>query len=711
MKTAYATCHLCEAICGIAVDVDGGRVVRIRGDERDPLSRGHICPKGVALADIQHDPDRLRAPMRRRGDTWEPVGWEEALDDVADRLAAVQRAHGRDAVGLYFGNPVGHSYGAMLYGFAFMEALKTRNVFSSQSIDALPRLLTSLQLYGNQAVLPIPDLDRTDFLLVLGANPAVSNGSVMTAPDARRRLQDVRARGGRVVVVDPRRSETAALADRHLFIRPGTDALLLLAMLHTLDAEGLLRPTALDDVLDNRERLLAIARPFAPERVAAATGISAPEIRTLAREFAAAPSAVCYGRLGTCTQAFGTTTSWLVDALNLLTGNMDRPGGAMFPGAAVDLPGLAARIGQRGSFARWRSRVRGLPEFNGELPVAAFADELETPGEGQIRALVLHAGNPVLSLPNGRRIDRALGRLDFVVAVDIYLNESTRHAHYVLPPAWGLENDHFALLFHALAVRNTVKFSPAVLEPGPDARYDWEILLALTTRLLAKRGLRGGLTAAAAEALGGRGPRRLLDLLLRTGAYGKGFLPFKKGLSLAALEAAPHGIDLGPLAPRLRQILGKRRVDLAPTVFTADVPRLEARLQAGPEDLVLIGRRSLRSNNSWMHNSLRLVKGPVRCTLLVHPEDARRRGLATGDRVRIATRTGEIEAPCEVSDEVMPGVVSLPHGWGHGRPRARLAVAAAHAGVSVNDVTDETRYDPVSGASDVNGVPVSVTRA
>ncbi len=711
MKTAHATCHLCEACCGLTVDIDGGRVTRIRGDERDPLSRGHLCPKGVALADVQHDPDRLRTPLRRRGDDWEPVGWEEAFDDVVDRLAAVQRAHGRDAVGLYFGNPVGHSYGAMLYGFAFMEALKTRNVYSSQSIDALPRLLTSFQLYGSQAVLPIPDLDRTQFLLVLGANPVVSNGSVMTAPDARRRLQDLRARGGRLVVVDPRRTETAALADTHHFIRPGTDALLLLAMLHTLETEGLLRPTALDDVLEGRERLLALARPFAPERVAAATGIGAAEIRQLARDFAAAPSAVCYGRLGTCTQAFGTTTSWLVDALNLVTGNFDRPGGAMFAAAAVDLPALAQRIGQRGHYARWRSRVGGLPEFNGELPVAAFADELETPGPGQIRALVLHAGNPVLSLPNGRRLDAAFGKLDFVVAVDIYLNESTRHAHYILPPAFGLENDHFALLFHALSVRNTVKFSPALLDAGPGARHDWEILLALTTRLLARRGLRGSLMAAGAEAVLGRGPRRLLDVLLRTGAYGKGFLPFKKGLSLAALEAEPHGIDLGPLTPRLRGLLAGRKIDLAPALFAADVPRVEAHLQAAAGELVLIGRRSLRSNNSWMHNSQRLVKGPARCTLLVHPDDARRRGLATGDRVRIASRTGAIEAPCEVSDEVMPGVVSLPHGWGHGRPGARLAVAAAHAGVSVNDVTDETRYDPISGASDVNGLPVTVTRA
>jgi anaerobic selenocysteine-containing dehydrogenase len=707
-ETRYATCPLCEAICGIAVEVDGDRIVKIRGDEADPFSRGYVCPKAVGLMDIQHDPDRIRAPMRREGTSWREIGWDEALDTAARRIVEIQARHGKDAVAFYFGNPTGHSYAAILFGLFFVPWLGSKNVFSSNSVDALPRLLVSALLYGNQAVLPVPDLDRTDFLLVLGANPAVSNGSVMTAPDVGRRLKRLRERGGRLVVVDPRRTETAALADTHLFIRPGTDALLLAALVRTVLFEGLSAPGRLGRMTDGLGEVRTAVERFTPEAVSPAVGIEAAAIRTLAREFAAAKSAVAYGRMGTCVQEHGALASWLVDVLNIVTGNLDREGGAMFPSPAVDLAALAGRTGQAGKRGRWKSRVRGLDEFNYELPVATFAEEIDTPGEGQIRGLITHAGNPVLSIPNGRRLDRALAGLEFMVSIDIYRNETTRHADLILPPSFGLEHDHYPLIFHAVAVRNTARYALPVVQKPPGVRHDWEIFLGLMTRFGKGRGGAYAAAALAQEAVLSRvGSKGLLRVLLGLGGR----------LSLQELERAPHGIDLGPLEPRLPGALHtpRKRIQLAPPLLTAGLAKLADDLAKAPEvprgELMLIGRRTLRSNNSWMHNSQRLVKGPVRCTLLMHPRDAAARGLSGGQSVRITSDKGAVEAPLEVSDEVMPGVVSLPHGWGHDRSDARLSVAAAHAGVSINDLTDERRIDAISGASSLNGVPVSVAAA
>ncbi len=695
--THCITCPLCEATCGLRVTTRGDQVIDIRGDPEDVLSLGYLCPKGVALADLHHDPDRLRQPMRRVAPgRFEPIGWDEAIALAGRRLAQVQAAHGPDAVAIYFGNPTAHGWAELLALALLHRGLGTRNLFSSGSVDARPRQLVSWVLYGNQARLPIPDLDRTSFLLVLGANPVVSNGSIMTAPDMRRRLASLRARGGRVVVVDPRRTETAAVADAHHFIRPGTDALLLAAMLHTLFSEGLTRPRPGTTGVDTLARAVA---DFPPDRVAGRVGISAEDIIALARAFAAAPGAVCYARLGTCVHPFGATTTWLVDALHHVTGNFDRVGGVMFPSPAIDLAALAERVGQRGSRDTFRSRVRGTPEFNGELPCTELAPEIETPGVGQVRALVTHAGNPVLSLPNGPRLERALGRLDFMVSIDIYLNETTRHADLVLPPSSHLERDHFSLLFHAMSVRNTVRYSEPVFDKPATARHGWEIILGLVEahgrHAGGVRGLLGRLQGRLGRALR---PRRVLDLLLRTGP---------RRLSLASLKRHPHGLDLGALEPdRLAGVT----VDLAPTLFTADLIRLDATLATPVAPLVLIGRRTLRSNNSWMHNSARLVKGRDRCTLRMHPTDAAARGLVAGETVRVHNHVGALEAPLEVSDEVMPGVVSLPHGWGHGGPGARQNVAAKRPGINVNVVVDDAILDPVSGTGVLNGVPVEVCR-
>ncbi|MEP7121878.1 MAG: molybdopterin oxidoreductase family protein [Byssovorax sp.] len=710
--THHRTCNLCEAMCGIAIETAGGKVTSIRGDKSDPFSRGYICPKASALADLHEDPDRLRYPVRRTAGGFVRIGWDEAFDEVATRLQATQAAHGRNAVGMYLGNPNVHNYGSMLFALPFAQALGTRNRFSATSVDQLPHQLGSLLHFGHQLLLPIPDIDRTDYFLIIGANPVVSNGSLMSAPGAPRRIQAIRARGGKVVVIDPRHTETAELADRHHFIRPGTDVFLLLGVLHTLFAEKLAEPgrlRAMTDGLDAVER--EVAR-FPPERVAAVTGIDAEAIKTLAREFAAAKSAVAYGRLGACTQEFGAVTIWLVNVLNLVTGNLDRVGGAMFTRPAVDVVALTAKLGQQGHFDKGRSRVRNLPEFAGEYPASVMAEEMLTEGPGQIKAMLTVAGNPVLSTPNGHKLDRALAGLDFMASIDFYVNETTRHASIILPPTGSLEHENYDLVFHVLAVRNTAKFSPALFEPGPDTRHDWQIFLELTSRL-GKPGPAAPIVAGAKRAVLRRlTPERLLNVALRTGPYGVS----RGGLSLKKLKQEVHGVDLGALEPCLPERLytADKRIKIAPALLVGDLGRVTKKLdeaEAGAQegfDLQLIGRRQLRSNNSWMHNSHRLVKGRNRCTVLMHPDDAAGRQLTSHQRVRVSSRIGSVEIELEISPEIMPGVVSIPHGWGHDRPGVELGTAQKNPGASVNDLTDELAIDALSGNAALSGVPVRV---
>ena len=697
-------------MCGIVVTTEGARVTDIRGDPDDPFSRGHICPKAVALKDVHDDPERVRRPMRRIGSEWIEIGWNEALDEAAARLTGIQREHGRDAVATYAGNPTVHSVGAMLFAPDLMRALRTKNRYSATSVDQLPHHVAALMMFGHALLIPIPDIDHTQHMLIFGANPAASNGSLMTAPGVMDRIRAIRSRGGRVVLIDPRRSETAGLVDAHYFITPGRDALLLLALLHIIFADGSVRVEHCAGYLDGLDTLRSVVEPFPPERVAAATGIAANDIRTLARDFAAAPSAVAYGRVGVSMQEFGGLSCWLITALNIVTGRLDVRGGAMFTTPAIDILRADQRSGNDVRFGRWKSRVRGLPEFAGELPVAALAEEIETPGKGQVRGLLTHAGNPVLSTPNGRRLERAIAQLEYFVAIDFYINETTRHAHLILPPTFALERDHYDLVFHTLAVRNTAKYSPAIFPRPADTRHDWEILNALTWRV------RNTLTARAkAIALSRLGTRGLLDIGLRQGPYGKGFVPFASGLRLETLESRPHGVDLGPLQPSLpaRLRTGDRRVHLAPPLFVSDVARLGRALEPvsdAPDSLALIGRRALRSNNSWMHNSDRLVRGKNRCTLQMHPTDALVRRVEDGDTVRITSRVGSVMAPVEVTNTVMAGVVSLPHGWGHGRSGTRTTTANAHPGVSINDLTDDQRLDTLTGNAGFSGVRVTVQK-
>ncbi len=697
--THYRSCTLCEAGCGVAITVEGDRVTEIRGDEADPFSRGYVCPKATALADLHTDPDRLRRPMIRDGKTWREASWDEAIELVTTKLRNIRKGYGKHAIAAYQGNPTAHNLGLLTYGQLLLRTLGTKNLFSATSLDQLPHMLAALLVFGNQLLMPVPDIDRCDLFICLGANPLASNGSIMTAPDVKSRLKAIRERGGKVVVIDPRRTETADKADRHLFLRPGTDAVLLLAMINTvfeakLTNLGRQSATGLDE-------LRTAAAAWTPERAAPITGIAAADIRELAHNLATTKRAVVYGRIGVCTQEFGGLAAWLVYALNALTGHLDEIGGLMFTTPAIDPLPLAEKIGFDGGFARWKSRVSGKPEFGGELPMTVLAEEIETGGEGQIRALITSAGNPVLSSPGGRRLEAALETLDFMVSIDPYMNETTRHAHVILPPTSPLERSHYDVALNAFAVRNVAKYCPPLFERPADARHDWEICLALWTRLGAPSKA-GKLGARLLEkALGKVGPEGILEVGLRIG-------PHK--LSLAKLRREEHGMDLGALEPRLpaRLCTADKALHLAPKPYLDDLARLDRELGKPTNGLVMIGRRHLRSNNSWMHNSERLVKGPPRCTLLIHPEDAKTHGLVDGKPARVSTKIGSITVPVEVTDEMMRGVVSVPHGWGHNRVGSRLRVAEAHAGESVNDILDPARIDTLSGTSALTGQPVEV---
>ncbi len=710
----YRTCSICEAMCGVEIAVRADQRLDIRGDKDDPFSRGYICPKAVALQDLHFDKDRIKYPLRRTANGWQRIEWDEAFAEVTENLKRILAKHGRNSIGTYLGNPTAHNYGALLFAPGFLRSLRTRNRFSATSVDQLAHHVSGFLMFGHQLLLPIADIERTKFLLILGANPAVSNGSLMTAAGVMRKLEEIRRRGGKIILIDPRQNETARVADRHLFIRPGTDALLLLALLHVVFGEGLTRLGHLEPFTKNVATVATLVQEFSPERVAPITGISSDDIRLLAREFAASDAAVCYGRIGVSTQEFGGLCQWLIHVLNIVTGNLDRSGGSMFTLPAFDPVTAPESVAPRGSFARWHSRMRKLPEFSGELPVAAMAEEILTPGDGQIKALVTLAGNPVLSTPNGRELDQALVGLEFMVAIDIYVNETTRHAHIILPPASVLERDHYDLAFNLLAIRNTTKFSSPMFPTDKDTLQDWEILLELQTRMESKgftSRVKGKLMKQFAT------PQRILDLGLRFGPYGARLNPFSKGLSLRKLRQEVHGIDLGPLTSCLpgRLRTADKCIELAPEPYVKDVARVKSRYFDAAihtnGELLLIGRRELRSNNSWLHNSHRLVRDDEvkpRCTILMHPQDAEHRQLSNGQKVLVQSRVGSIVVPVEVSDEMMPGVVSIPHGWGHDRPGNQIGVAQQHAGASINDVTDNLAIDALCGTAAFNGTVVTV---
>ncbi len=731
----YRICPLCEACCGLQIRIADGRVQSIRGDEADPFSIGYICPKGVALKDLHEDPDRLRTPLIKRDGRFVPASWEDAYAEIERRLPPILAAHGKDAVGFTLGNPSSHKYSLILYTARLLKAVGSKNIFSASTLDQMPKQLSNGLMFGHWLTLPVPDIERCGFLLMLGANPMASNGSLWTVPDFRGKAKAMRARGGKLVVIDPRRTETAAIADEHHFIRPGGDAFLLLGMVHTLFDENLVKLGRLAEHVNGIDDVQAAVKDFAPERVAARCGIAAETIRDLARTLARTERAAVYGRIGTCVQEFGTLNSWLVDVLNVLTGHLDQEGGAMFAKAAAFAPNTIGRPGTgRGVITgRWTSRGSGKPEVYGEIPMNCLAEEIETPGPGQVKALISIASNPVLSAPNGPRLAAALDSLEFMVSMDIYLNETSRHADVILPGVSPLEDSHYDVPFPMFSVRNHARYSAPVLPLSDGQVPEWQTMmklvaiarglgaqadvLALDDELLADdvRKQAGPHADAVVAALAGRrGPERLLDLALRMGPYGDGFGTRPGGLTFERVKAAPSGLDLGPLQPRIPEVLRtpSGKIELAPPLVIADVKRAAARLDRPVDDIVIIGRRHVRSNNSWMHNLPLLAKGPNRCTALVHPADAQRLALHAGAFARISGRTGRhIEAEVEVSDEMMPGVISVPHGWGHDLPGAQLGVAAERPGANLNAVLDDELTDPLSGNAVLGGVPVRVVPA
>lgn len=735
--TALRICPLCEATCGLVLSIDDGRISGARGDRDDVFSHGFICPKGASFAELDNDPDRLTQPMVRRDGELLETTWEDAFAAVAEGLGRVIADTGGSSVGVYLGNPNAHTIAGALYGPAVIRALGTRAIFSASTLDQMPKHIACGYLYGNPLAFTVPDLDRTDYLVIIGANPLVSNGSLATAADFGGRLKALRRRGGKLIVLDPNRTRTAEMADRHLAVRPGTDGALLFAIVHVLFDEDLVDLGRLAEHVVGIEQVRAAAADFGPETVAGHCGVSPQEIRTLAREIATARTAAVYGRIGTSTVDFGTITSWLVDVVNILTGNLDRPGGVMFASSPIAAAPRPARPGRGFTTGRWHSRVSGHPEALSELPTIAMPEEIETPGDGQIRAVITIAGNPVLSAPDGPRLSEALETVDFMLSVDPYLNETTRHADVILPPPPPSRAAHLDIALSGAVVRNNARYSPPAL-PLADGRPDECEILARVALIALGLGTDADpalvddqvITATLAREVAdphspvadrsaeeltamlpdGPGYERRLDMMLRLGPFGDAFGTKPEGLNLARLKDNPHGIDLGALTSRIPEILRtpSGMVELAPETILADVPRLLASLDS-EDGFLLIGRRHLRSNNSWMHNLPALSGGSNRCTLQIHPDDASRLGVT--DLAVVTGPGGKLEVPVEITDAIRPGVVSLPHGWGHSAPGTRMSVAAGHPGVNVNSLFDDSLMDPLSGTAVLNGVPVEVTAA
>ena len=710
IQTHHIACNLCEAICGLEIKLENGQIKSIKGDKLDPISKGHICPKAIALQDIHNDPDRLKTPIKKTPDGWQQISWRQAYDEVTDNLKQIQHLHGKDSVAVYLGNPTVHNLDAMLFGPMFFRTLKTKNRYSATSVDQLPEQLVSLLMFGHSLLIPLPDLDRTDFHIIFGANPVVSNGSLMTAPGVTKRLKNIRERGGSLVVIDPRRTETAAIADQHLFIKPGSDVLMLLAMLNVVFDEKLQTLGSVAGFTTGMDEIEAVVKDYSPEDTAVTTGVDAEQLKTLVRGFCSAKSASCYGRIGVSTQQYGTLSQWLITVFNIVTGNMDIAGGSMFSKPAFEVIG-PGKPGKKG-FADRHTRVRNLPDFSGEFPVAALAEEISTEGPGQIKALVTSAGNPILSTPNGKQLDAAFGGLDYMVSIDIYLNETTRHANIILPPLASLERSQYDLAFQALAIRNGAKYSQPVFKATRKQRSDAQIFMQLGWRMQAGNLFEKGIGWLKKEIVPRLGNEWIINKRLKKGPYFE-----SHGLDIKKLKQNPHGIDLGALQPCLpeRLLTSDKHINLAPTECLSELQKLNESLRAAQTqvstsdfDLRLIGRRDPRSNNSWLHNSHRMVKGKPRCLALIHPQDAKARMLEDGDMATVRSRVGSIRIPVAISDEIMPGVISIPHGWGHDIEGINLGIASQHAGVNTNILTDEHFLDTVSGNAALNGVPVSL---
>ena len=695
-QTHYRTCNICEAMCGIAIEYQDKQIISIKGDKKDPFSKGHMCPKALALQDYYEDKDRIRTPLKKTSSGWQEISWQQAFDEITEKVTSIQSLFGKNALGIYLGNPNAHNFGNALFIKPFFKAAGTLNRYSSASTDQMPHHVAANYMLGSGNLIPIPDINRTQFMLIIGGNPAISNGSMMTAPGVIQRIKNIQKRGGKVVVIDPKRSKTAKMADQHIFVQPETDALLLAAMINHIFTADQVNLRHLANHVEGLSELESAIAPFTSQAVAETIGTTAETIKQLAQDFVNAESAVCYSRMGASTQSFGGLCQWLTNVLNIISGNFDHQGGAMFPLPAFNLL-RAATPGHPNTYGKYQSRVKGLPFYNGEFPVATLTDEITTPGEGQIKAMITIAGNPVLSSPSGNKLAQAFKQLDFMVSIDIYLNETTKHADIILPPTSGVENSHFDVFFNSFAVSNTAKYSEALFKPTENQKSDWQILAELTARLTNTE-------------IAPYTPEMILDNELKQGPYGA------QGLDLAKLKANPHGIDLGPMKPGLpeRLLTKEQKIALAPELFVKDLPRLQALIKQIPQSkqqLKMIGRRLAKSHNSWTQNSARLIKGKDSCTLEIHPSDAEARGLSQGQQVTVKALHGEVIMPVDITEDIMPGVVSIPQGWGHNQPDTQMTIAATQPGVSINDVTDFNRIDELTGNAALNGTPVLVSAA
>ena len=695
-KIHYRTCNLCEAMCGLKITYKAKKVISIVGDKKDPLSKGYICPKSQALKDLYEDSDRLKTPIKRTENGWEKISWTEAFDEVEHQIKKIQEKYGNDAVATYQGNPNVHNLGAMLYGGPFLKSLKTKQKYSATSADQLPHHIASLKMFGHQMLIPIPDIERTDYLLILGANPGASNGSLLTAPGFSQKIKNIQKRGGEVINIDPRYTETSKISSNHFFINPGKDALLLLSLLHVIFEQGIHEKTHLSSHLKGLNEIKKIVKKYPPQKTASVIGIDDFEIQKIAKDFINSETAVCYGRMGVSTQEFGGICQWLINVINIVTNNMDKVGGAMFTKPAIDLVFMTGMQGKVGNFDRYRSRVHDLPEYSGELPVATLADEMLVKGEGQIKMLICTAGNPVLSTPNGKKLEKALEELDYMVSIDIYLNETSKYANIILPSTNGLETLHYDLVFHQLAIRNTAKLSEVLFEKDDNQKHDWQILNELTERIT---GNKNSLT-----------PEKMLDSMFQFSSYKDANLSVKK------LKDNPSGLDLGALQPHLtkRIFTTDKKINISPKFFIDDLKRLDQELfNVVDEDKInypfaLIGRRHLRNNNSWMHNSELLMKGKNRCTVLMSSKDANNLSITNHQQIRIISNVGSIKLPVEISDEMKEGVLSIPHGFGHNREGTKIKLAEKNAGESINDLTDDHKIDRLTGNANFSGTRVKV---
>ena len=695
-KIHYRTCNLCEAMCGLEITYKEKKVISIVGDKKDPLSKGFICPKSLALKDLYEDPDRLKTPIKRTENGWQEISWTEAFDEVEIQIKKIQEKYGNNAVATYQGNPNVHNVGSMLYGGPFLKSLKTKQKYSATSADQLPHHIASLKMFGHQMLIPIPDIERTDYLLILGANPGASNGSLLTAPGFPKKIKSIQKRGGKVINIDPRFTETSKISSQHLYINPGKDALFLLSLLHVIFDQGIEEKTHLSNYLKGLEEIKEIVKEYSPKKTALLIGIDSLEIQKIAKDFMNSKTAVCYGRMGVSTQEYGGICQWLINVLNIVTNNMDKVGGAMFTKPAIDLVYMTGIQGKVGNFDRYRSRVHNLPEYSGELPVATLADEILTEGEGQIKMFICTAGNPVLSAPNGKKMEKALEKLDFMVSIDIYLNETSKYANIILPTTNGLETLHYDLVFHQLAIRNTAKLSEVLFEKDENQKHDWQILNELTERITEKK---NSLT-----------PEMMLDNMFQ-------YSPYKEAnLSVNKLKENPNGIDLGSLQPLLikRIFTVDKKINVSPKIFIDDLKRLNKELYKDTKEeetkypFALIGRRHLRNNNSWMHNSKLLMKGKNRCTVLMSSKDANNLSITDHQKIKIISNVGSIELPVEISDEMKEGVLSIPHGFGHNRNGTKIKLAEENAGESINDLTDDNKIDKLTGNANFSGTRVKV---